>query len=355
MTHSLITRLVVGEPTTLALGQPVGQTLASPSGSVLQWREGSWVGAGRPRLQWLARVLRRREQQAIVVRTAAAVPAASPHFRRNLTAVAVAAVAVGAAIPLAMTAFSAAPSAPGDLPITPAVATAPVQVVAATYMPPHASERVVAPPPLPIATPNEGAVSPLPLALRAPAQALVAARADLPKAPPVPAEHPPSPPAKGSVQKGQSPPLKNAAGTQREQQPEPAVVLDEASPRPGRPAANPPAASAPSSAPAKRPPAAGSAPSAAVAPHLAPSPAVSPQPAPSPAVAMQPAPKPALERGTGLIAITPDSKVAVFTNPNTRLPQQFKIGDQLLSGDTIRSIDAKAGKVISSSKEYSLD
>lgn len=326
MTHSLITRLVVGEPTTLVLGQPVGQTLATPSGSALRWKDGTWVGAGTPRLEWLARVLRRREPQAIVIRTAAGAPAASPSVRRNLAAAALAAVAVGAAIPLAMTAFSAARSAPGDLPITPAAAPAPVRVVTATYMPPQPSQPAVAPTPLPIATPNEGAGSPLPFALREPAQGPVAARAEQPKAPPVPAERPPSPPANASVQKEQTPPLKNSAGNQREQQPERAVVLDEASPRAGRPAANPPPASEPTSAPAKRP--------AAAAP--APSPAVATQPAPSPSVATQPARKSALEQGTGLIAITPDSKVAVFTNPNTRLPQQFKIGDQLLSGDRLR-------------------
>ena len=48
-------------------------------------------------------------------------------------------------------------------------------------------------------------------------------------------------------------------------------------------------------------------------------------------------------------------KVAVFTNPKTKLPQQFKIGEQLPGGDTIRSIDAKEGKVVTSMKEYSLD
>jgi hypothetical protein len=77
-------------------------------------------------------------------------------------------------------------------------------------------------------------------------------------------------------------------------------------------------------------------------------------PAPSAGAVASPA-KPTLLRGKGLIAITPDGKVAVFTNPTTKLPQQFKIGEHLTGGDTILSIDVKAGKVISSSKEYSLD
>lgn len=57
----------------------------------------------------------------------------------------------------------------------------------------------------------------------------------------------------------------------------------------------------------------------------------------------------------GLIAITPDNKLAVFTNPRTGLPQQFHIGDPLPGGDTIRAIDGGQGKVFTSAREYSLD
>jgi hypothetical protein len=64
---------------------------------------------------------------------------------------------------------------------------------------------------------------------------------------------------------------------------------------------------------------------------------------------------PALAPARGLIAITPDGKSAVFTDPATRLPKQFKVGDKLTSGDTIKSIDAAQGKVIAGTKEYSLD
>jgi len=335
MTHTLITRLVVGEATTLALGRPVGQTLGTPSSGALRWRAGTWVGARTPRVQWLSRVLRRRAPQAIVVRPAAAQGVAVRAWRK-LAAAALCALAVGAAIPLAMTAFRSAPSAPGDLPITPAAAPAPVRVVTAAYMPPQPSQPEATTLPLPIASPNEGATSPLPFAPAVLAQEPAVQRvAEQPAAPPVPPERPTSPPTKPAapVQKDQAPGPKATPGNQREQQPVSAVVLDEAAPRGARQATNPPAA--PVSAPAKLPAATAAAPIAAAA--------------------TQPTPKPTLERGAGLIAITPDSKVAVFTNPKTRLPQQFKIGDQLLSGDTIRSIDAKAGKVISSSKEYSLD
>ena len=51
----------------------------------------------------------------------------------------------------------------------------------------------------------------------------------------------------------------------------------------------------------------------------------------------------------------PDGKSAVFTDPTTRLPKQFKVGDKLTGGDTIKSIDAVQGKVIAGTKEYSLD
>jgi hypothetical protein len=63
---------------------------------------------------------------------------------------------------------------------------------------------------------------------------------------------------------------------------------------------------------------------------------------------------PAAPRG-GLIAITPDSRLAVFTDPRTRLPQQFHVGDPLPGGDTIRAIDGSLGKVFTSGREYSLD
>jgi hypothetical protein len=65
--------------------------------------------------------------------------------------------------------------------------------------------------------------------------------------------------------------------------------------------------------------------------------------------------KPAQPRGMGLLAIAPDGKSAAFTNPKTRLPEQFKIGDQLPSGETVRSIDLKGGRVVTNAKEYGLE
>lgn len=66
---------------------------------------------------------------------------------------------------------------------------------------------------------------------------------------------------------------------------------------------------------------------------------------------------PALEspKGKGLVAITPDGKVAVFTNPTTRMPEQFKVGDKLPSGDTVKAIDVQSGRVVTTAKEYGLE
>lgn len=60
-------------------------------------------------------------------------------------------------------------------------------------------------------------------------------------------------------------------------------------------------------------------------------------------------------RAGGLVAVTPDGKTAVFTNPTTRMPEQFKIGDKLPNGEVIRAIEPKDGRVITSAKEYSLE
>lgn len=333
MNHSLITRLVVGEPTTLALGMPVGQTLATPTRGALHWKAGTWVGASTSRVEWLARVLRKRQPHSIVVRTTAA-PADAGRARFRLVARVLAALSLGAAIPLAMLVFREEPSAPSELPITPAATNAPVRVVSAAYMPPQPSPAAGDTQPLPIAAPNESPAAPLPFAPPAATQETVQQKVpQLPKVAPVPAERPPAAAVNpsGPMQK-EAPPAANPASTQREQQPVSAVVLDEASPRGAR--------VAPNNAPAA--PAVGAQPSKASSTAAA-------------TATAQPAPKASLERGTGLVAITPDGKLAVFTNPKTRLPQQFKIGDQLPSGDTIRSIDAKEGKVVSSSKEYNLD
>lgn len=59
--------------------------------------------------------------------------------------------------------------------------------------------------------------------------------------------------------------------------------------------------------------------------------------------------------GSGLVAVTPDSKAALFTNTATRLPETFGVGDKLPSGEVIKSIDANTGIVKTNAKEYRLE
>ena len=58
---------------------------------------------------------------------------------------------------------------------------------------------------------------------------------------------------------------------------------------------------------------------------------------------------------TKLVAITPDGKSAVFSDPVSKLPVQVRIGQKLPTGDTLVSVSASAGKVTTSTKEYHLD
>ncbi len=59
--------------------------------------------------------------------------------------------------------------------------------------------------------------------------------------------------------------------------------------------------------------------------------------------------------GSGLVAVTPDGKSALFTNTATRLPERFGIGEKIPSGEVIKSIDANTGIVKTDGKEYRLE
>lgn len=88
-------------------------------------------------------------------------------------------------------------------------------------------------------------------------------------------------------------------------------------------------------------------------------PATTPAQAAAPAAQAAPAKQPqestaAPRAGGGLVAVTPDGKIALFTNPTTRLPERFSVGDKLPSGEVIKSID-KSGKVVTNAKEYKLE
>lgn len=331
MTTRLITPLVVGQPRKLVLGRPVGQKLRHPSGATLRWRAGRWEGAPAPRLGWLLRLLAGSRPNAIVVPTAPATGPAkttaagtSRLQRFGLVGAAVAVFAAGGGLGLG--ALRLAPADIGDLPVAPA---ATVRVVEAAYVPAQQALPQLPPQeqPLPIAGPQSEDPAPvLPLGPPAPAATRTAEKMDV-QAPLKPAATPDQKAAE--TPKAPHPAPAKAVAPRQEPQAIPAVILDEAVPRGLRP--HVPAASASAAAALPVKPAASAAPAAL---------AVS---------------KPMTEAGVGLIAITPDGKVAVFSNPKTKLPQQFRIGEQLPGGDTIRAIDAKEGKVVTSLKEYLLD
>lgn len=368
MTDHLITRLVVGGPSTLPLGQPVRQALEAAGEGALRWSAGTWVAPRKQRWHF-PRIFGAQQPHTITI--ASSGPGTDAHRIpwRFIAAGAVLTLAMGAAVPPAWQLLSAAPPAKEGLPIAPAAATShgsAVSVVSAAYVAPMPSGAAPDTQALPLAAPDAVAASavvsaaPLPPPQAAEPKAIL----KVPKPTPAPAAAQDRP----EPVKAAPPPRKvEAAATeappkQREQPPPSAVVLDEATHKAARQAPSTPVAAplppkaapvtvAVAAAPAPTKPSTGpaTAPVAAGVANLAPA-----HPAAA-APGTVPTAKPAAEHGTGLIAITPDGKLAVFTNPKTRLPQQFKIGDQLPGGDIVRSIDAKTGKVVSSSKEYSFE
>lgn len=194
-----------------------------------------------------------------------------------------------------------------------------IQVVAEPYSP--------ADPALPIAPAQAIATQPV----AAPPSVLAAARAEGPQQGATPA-----PQIASKVV--QAPPLPPPGGSKvpDKVEPRPAVLVDEA----------------PAAAPASK---LGSAPAVQPAPVPAASkPVAMANPSPIP---MNAASKPVatLIRGTGLVAITPDGKSALFTNPKSRMPEQFKVGDSLPSGEVVKFIDLKEGRVSTNAKEYVLE
>jgi len=329
MNDTLITRLVVGEARLLALGRVIGQKLGSPGAATLRWSGSSWLDEAKPRAHWLARIWPRRERPATVL----AVPGRKVHRRPRpgSALLAAASALVIGALAAGWVLLRGQSADPGELPVA---ALTSVRVLHSPYAPAPARLELASrepvtlaananlragTPPLPITAPPAVLPTPRkPRALPPPRQAVQAVQAARSVAPvPKPAAVP------------------SAQASARQQEGElSAVVLDEAAPRSARlpVPARPPETNAAASKP--------------------------PSPAPPPvaiAAASAPAARRASPHAAQLIAITADGKLAVFTDPQTRLPQQFQLGEQLPGGGIIRSIDAKAGRVISSTKEYSLD
>ena len=298
MNDTNITRLVVGGPMTVTLGIPVGQRIVQSSAGSIRWSSGAWVGMKQNAARMTLSALGRR----VVARLAF-----SP--KRIVGLVAGVAIVCGAAVGGAYVLSQGGGRTP--LQFEPATSQgSSVRILQESYTPaaqpqptevPVAAGMSIAP-----ADVIAGGPPTLPLSdARAPGPAPRPAAATIAKAIP-------APPASDK--------LKPAA-----------VVLDEeqASPQSAR--------LQPASSGAKTLQASTGGVQKTGATVEAAAPARS------------------SSRGGGLVAVTPDGKFALFSNPTTRMPEQFKVGNRLPTGDTIRSIDVKSGKVVTTAKEYELE
>lgn len=64
--------------------------------------------------------------------------------------------------------------------------------------------------------------------------------------------------------------------------------------------------------------------------------------------------KPKAERVT-VVDISPDASFVLITNPETRLPQRYKAGQRIWTGETIKSIDPKAGTLVLDARTVSME
>lgn len=335
MSQADITRLVVGEPFTLGMGRAVGQSLRSSDVSKsLKWRDGKWQGQ-----KSLLTVLSKKKRPKHLVLPAGA----GRRIRLNVWVLAALVGLAGTGVALGLLLQSreaplvsnAQPAGAQSLPFVQAAEnvrtvdqpfpTAPAesfQVIQTA----EGEAPTAATPSLPILAPAGVGTT----------TASAGAGASLPFVAPAPMPTPigPAPELtseRSSPRAEARPPAKPA----KEEPKPPAVILDEMVEKPKPTAAVKSEPTAKTSQPVKPTVVASVSSSAAAAPSAPAAPALAP--------------------ARGLIAITPDGKSAVFTDPATRLPKQFKVGDKLTSGDTIKSIDAAQGKVIAGTKEYSLD
>ncbi|MCV0439059.1 MAG: hypothetical protein K5880_10530 [Hydrogenophaga sp.] len=326
MNQADITRLVVGEPITLSIGRSVGQSATTVDASkVLQWRDGKWQGT----TNLLEKIAVKRPAKLLVfpARSAKRVPIRlSVPLLAGLLAIGGIGAGIGALLrperaPLPQPVTVTEVKVP-ELPVVPV--TTPADAVRSVDEPYQAPAETN----LQMIETHEAALPPQPTAqAAAPSLPIAPPRAETP---PLPT---PLPSAKASPERTQppktAPETKVAArdvakgpskGAKEEPRP-PAVLLDEL-------ADKHPKAASPQRV-------AGTSTDKPVAAPVAP-------------IAQASA-------GRGLLAITPDGKFAVFTDPATKLPRQFKAGDKLPSGDTIKAIDAKTGKVSTGAKEYTLE
>lgn len=324
----LVTRLVVGERLTIELGRPVTQEREG----TLELKGGRWVASGAAvQIAELLKRVRRpaaRAQGSLVHLGAAAsrTPSSSRDRWQRYMLPATAALTVVLAI-VSVTGYwrsggaaSADPKQAGRAAEQVRPVTQAVTVVQAPY-----DQTAPALPLAPAgALAEQAPISPVPPQVVAAAAQSAAPVAAAATAAGGQAARPPAPSA--------------SAPGKGDDKPRPSAVLVDEGPAPtayNNAAGKTPTATAP-------------------APAQAPSAKPGPTPVAAPAGSKAPA-GPALPRGTGLVAITPDGKFAVFTNPKTRMPEQFRVGEQLPNGETLKSIDQNEGRVVTGAKEYTLD
>ena len=317
MSNTDITRLIVGEPFEKALGSPVTQQgLAAdmPAGSTLRWVDGRWERDAKS-LENHLRALKLPSPSSITLKAGRPrwlkLPK-SPVARFTVEVALAFLLGLPLALYFATPTPTAEPEGPAasasDLPLEPRPAqdSTGIREVNSTYNP-QADE-------LPIGEDQPGRVTPTPVQ-PAPVNAQPqAARVVVPAIPPR------SEPQRREVEQPKAPAAPAApARAQREepkQQASAPVILDvdvtRDQPKTPNVAAQPPAP-----------------------------------------VEQRPA-QPAQPR-SALVAVLPDGKTALFTDPQTRLPVQYKVGDKLTNGEIVKAIDAKAGKVTTDKKIYVLE
>lgn len=336
MSNQNITRLVVGGSLSLSMGVPVGQAVIETDLSkTLRWKDGRWENTAG--LMKKARQRSFMPTDVLKTNTTRRTPIfnVSKRWALPLASVIVVVVISGFGIywmqgksedllpisPLQTGAgFSTAVrsvDAPYPLPAQPAFAPDPAagqsldqaqaNAAASTAVVPAVIPEVkpAAPPPAPVAKADKAA-------------------------PTVPAASP-----SGQASPGPAIPKMSATATAKAEtkdtKPPPAVILD----------ADVPVAKAKPQANVVQPKTTSTTSAAGSTPGQQPKP--------------QSAPAPSSNLVSGLVALTQDGKYALFTNVQTRLPEKFAVGEQLPSGEVVKSIDKVNGKVQTDAKEYRLE
>lgn len=323
MSDPNITRLVVGEKFTLTLGVPVGQRLKETDVSnLLRWRKGRWETSVSliDRIKKAASTEKHTNVLTVPVTKAAFEKATlSKHAVTALSSPKVmwGAVTVGAFVVLTgvfMLGNRYLRSGAEDLPIAPITSSRQEQIQEAVRT---IDTPFVSPAPDAAVEPangvarEDGVVPPPKVPTISPAGVV-----NNPDVSTTKAESKRKDQERGEKDKSKATDKDTKSGAATPPPPPPAVILDAE--------ATHQAKAQPAAAPAKKEP------------------------------VVAPAAPPKLKLGTGLVAVTPDGKTALFTNSNTRLPEKFGVGDKLPSGEVIKNID-KNGKVFTDAKEYRLE